>query len=143
MDAQGRTTSECRSVRAALAGRQDRLRRLAASDESVTGSVLATEVRGTRAPGLDEKTCALVRLAALVASDAPPASYQRSIGFALAAGATVDEVFGTLIAVAPTVGLARLVTATPGVALAAGYDIDSALESLDDQVSRPCPPSGR
>jgi hypothetical protein len=33
--------------------------------------------------------------------------------------------------VAPSVGLARVVAAAPGLALALGYDIDSALETLD------------
>jgi 4-carboxymuconolactone decarboxylase len=47
---------------------------------------------------------------------------------ALASGATVDEIVGVLIAVAPTVGLARVVSAAPEVAVAIGYDIDAALE---------------
>jgi hypothetical protein len=41
-------------------------------------------------------------------------------------------VVDTLTAVAPSVGLARVVSAAPGLALALGYDIDRALESLDD-----------
>jgi hypothetical protein len=36
-----------------------------------------------------------------------------------------------LIAVAPTVGLARAVSAAPELALAIGYDIDAALEAID------------
>jgi 4-carboxymuconolactone decarboxylase len=82
------------------------------------------------ASGLDDKTIALVRLSALVALDAAPSSYRRMTDMAFGAGATVDDVVATLVAVAPTVGLARLVTATPRLALAAGYDIDSALETL-------------
>jgi 4-carboxymuconolactone decarboxylase len=85
----------------------------------------------------------LVRLGALVASDAAPASYRCGVEVALAAGASVDEVVGTLIAVAPAVGLARMVAATPDVALAAGYDLDSALEGLSpisyDDRPRPRP----
>jgi hypothetical protein len=42
-----------------------------------------------------------------------------------------DEVVGTLIAVAPTAGVVRLVSATAGVALAAGYDLEPAFEGLD------------
>ena len=52
---------------------------------------------------------------------------------ALAAGATVDEIVGVLIAVAPNVGLARIVSAASEVALAIGYDIDAALESDDER----------
>jgi 4-carboxymuconolactone decarboxylase len=85
--------------------------------------------------GLDERTAALACLAALVALHAGPSSYQRCVDRALAAGATVDDVIDTLKVVAPTVGLARLVTAAPGLALALGYDIDAALEAVD--LARP------
>jgi 4-carboxymuconolactone decarboxylase len=85
--------------------------------------------------GLNERTAALACLAALVAMHAGPSSYQRCVDRALAAGATVDDVIDTLKVVAPTVGLARLVTAAPGLALALGYDIDAALEATD--LARP------
>ena len=85
--------------------------------------------------GLNERTAALACLAALVALHAGPSSYQRCVDRALAAGATVDDVIDTLKVVAPTVGLARLVTAAPGLALALGYDIDAALEAVD--LARP------
>lgn len=55
---------------------------------------------------------------------------------ALAAGATASDVIGVLIAVAPDVGMARVVSATQGLSLAMGYDIDAALEDMDD-VSGP------
>jgi hypothetical protein len=38
---------------------------------------------------------------------------------------------GTLIAVAPITGLARVVAAAPEVAHSLGYDIDQAFEGLD------------
>ena len=90
--------------------------------------------------GLNERTAALACLAALVAMHAGPSSYQRCVDRALAAGATVDDVIDTLKVVAPTVGLARLVTAAPGLALALGYDIDAALEAVD--LPRPDRPGG-
>jgi len=55
-------------------------------------------------------------------------SYGCTVDLALDGGATEEEILGTLIAVAPTVGLSRLVPATVGLALALGYDIDAALE---------------
>ena len=82
--------------------------------------------------GLDGRVEGLVRLAALVSSRASAAAYRDVVSTALAAGATADDVVGTLRAVAPSVGLARVVAAIPGLALAAGYDVDAALESLDD-----------
>jgi hypothetical protein len=53
---------------------------------------------------------------------------------AFAAGAGIDEIVGTLIAVAPTVGLVRTVSAAPELALALDYDIDAALETTDADV---------
>ena len=47
------------------------------------------------------KTHALVRLAASLAIDAAPSSYQSNAEMALAAGANIDEIVGTLIAMAP------------------------------------------
>jgi hypothetical protein len=43
---------------------------------------------------------------------------------------------GTLVAVAPISGLARVIAASPGVALAIGYDIDQAFEEHDKDPSR-------
>jgi alkylhydroperoxidase/carboxymuconolactone decarboxylase family protein YurZ len=83
------------------------------------------------ASDLDPKTHALVRLGALIALDASPSSFQWNAATALASGATVDEIVGVLIAVAQTVGLARVASAAPAVALALGYDIEAALEAHD------------
>ncbi len=81
--------------------------------------------------GLDERTAALACLAALVAMHAGPTSYQRCVDRALAAGASIDDVIDTVKVVAPTVGLAHVVSAAPALALALGYDIDTALEAVD------------
>jgi len=61
--------------------------------------------------GLDEKTFMLVRIAALVASDAAPVSYLANLGVAAEAGVTLDQVLGTMVAVAPVVGTARITAA--------------------------------
>jgi alkylhydroperoxidase/carboxymuconolactone decarboxylase family protein YurZ len=70
-------------------------------------------------------------LGALVALDAGCVSYQWGVQWALAAGATADEIVGTLMAVAPITGVTRVVTAAPEFALALGYDLDAALEGWD------------
>jgi 4-carboxymuconolactone decarboxylase len=49
----------------------------------------------------------------------------------LNAGATYDEIVGTLIAVMPIVGVARVVAAAPNLGLALGYDVGEALEVMD------------
>ena len=77
------------------------------------------------------KTYALVRVGALVALGASAVSYYWAVETALAAGANGDDIVGTLVAVAPISGLARVAWATPEVALAIGYDIDTAFEELD------------
>lgn len=109
----------------------DILTRLAANDEAFIENVLAMQLTNIEASGLDPKTHALARLGALIGVDAAPASYQWNVGMALAAGVTVDEVVGVLIAVAPTVGIAKAVSAAPELGVAIGYDTNSALETLN------------
>lgn len=114
-----------------MANHEEALRCMALSDERFVERVLSMQLGNIEASGLDPKTHALVRLGALIALDAAPASYQWNASMALAAGATIDEIVGVLIAVAPTVGLARVVSAAPDVALAIGYDVDAALEAVN------------
>ena len=109
------------------------LRSLALNDARFVASVLGMARDTVDASRLDQKTHALVRLGAALAIDAAPGAYQSTIEMALAAGAGADEIVGTLIAVAPTIGLARVVSAAPGLALALGYDVEAALEALDDE----------
>ena len=108
---------------------RDRLRYLTQVDAGASGRSAAC---GADLHGLDERTAALARLATLVALRAAPASYGRGVELALAGGATIDEVVATLKVVAHIVGLVRVVSAAPELALALGYDIDDALETLDD-----------
>lgn len=78
-------------------------------------------------PTLDAKTLTLVRLAALVAigGGAVP-SYGAAVDEAVDAGASADEIVGTLLGVLPVVALPRVVAAAPRVALALGHDIEDA-----------------
>jgi 4-carboxymuconolactone decarboxylase len=105
-----------------------RLLSLALNDESVLAPLLDAQFEADEDSGLNAKTCALVRLAAVVVLGAPSATYQWATQVALAAGATDDEIVGTLIAVAPVPGLTRAVSAAPELAMALGYDVDEALE---------------
>src|SRR4051794_8159778 len=102
---------------------------MALSDDWVVASVLGMGQDTIDASGLDRKTHAMVRLAALLAVDAAESSYNASAELALASGASLDEIVGILIAVAPTIGLGRVVSAAPGLGLALGYDVDAALEA--------------
>ena len=106
---------------------EHQLRRLAVHDDALL-EASATEAG---ASALDERTTALVRIAATIAVDAAPSSFQRAVTHAIAAGATPDEVVATLEAVTPVTGAARVVECAPKVALALGYDVEAGLEQLD------------
>jgi alkylhydroperoxidase/carboxymuconolactone decarboxylase family protein YurZ len=109
---------------------KEHLRRLAVHDDAFVGLLLG-EDNAPVASALDPKTAALARVAATIALDAAPSSYQHAVAHALAAGATNDEVVATLEAVMPVTGAARVVSSAPKVALALDYDVEAALESLD------------
>jgi 4-carboxymuconolactone decarboxylase len=109
----------------------ERLRGIAMHDEGSIRAALGLQPVDRSASGLDARTYTLVRLAALHGVKGAPASYQCLVSEALAAGASVDEIVGTLAAVAPLVGVARAVAAAPELALALGYDVDAALEVLE------------
>ena len=79
---------------------------------------------------LDQKTRALACVAAYVALGASAETYDRAVASAVASGASPEEIIGVLYAVAPAVGIARVVTAAPRLAAAMGYDIDRAIEYL-------------
>jgi alkylhydroperoxidase/carboxymuconolactone decarboxylase family protein YurZ len=100
---------------------EELLRRLAVNDEKSVDIVLA----GGSGYGVDAvlrpKVDLLVRLGALVAVGAATASLQCTVELALEAGATEAELVGVLVAVAPTVGLARVVATAPKLATAIGY----------------------
>jgi 4-carboxymuconolactone decarboxylase len=75
---------------------------------------------------LDEQTLMLVRVAALVAVDAPPASYLLNLGAAGDVGVDSEQVLGVLAAVAPIVGTTRVVAAAGRMVKALGAAIELA-----------------
>jgi hypothetical protein len=68
----------------------------------------------------------LARMAALVAADAPAASYLINAGTARDVGITLEDVRGLLIAVAPIAGTARVVTASGNIVRALGFAVEVA-----------------
>jgi 4-carboxymuconolactone decarboxylase len=101
---------------------EELLRRLALNDENSVGMVLASGSGPDQETALVPKVDLLVRLGALVAVGAATTSLRRAVQQALAAGASEAEIVGVLVAVAPTVGLARVVATAPKLATAIGYD---------------------
>jgi alkylhydroperoxidase/carboxymuconolactone decarboxylase family protein YurZ len=78
--------------------------------------------------GLDSRTFALVKIAALIALDAPPASYAWQVANALDEGASPEDILGVLRAVAPQVGGPRVVAAAPEIMLALGLALPEGAE---------------
>ena len=81
-------------------------------------------VASLEASSLDERTLMLVRIGALVAVDAPPASYLLNLGAAGQAGVDDEQVRGVLAAVAPIVGTARVAAAAGSIAQALGIALE-------------------
>ena len=72
---------------------------------------------------LEDRELMLARIAALAAVGAPPASYLVNAGTAADVGITLEDVQGVLIAIAPIVGTARVVSTAGNVARALGFAI--------------------
>ena len=73
--------------------------------------------------GLDARTFALVKIASLIALDAPPASYAWQVANALDDGVTPEDILGVLRAVAPQVGGPKVIAAAPEIMVALGLDL--------------------
>jgi len=97
---------------------EDRLRALATGRASVLETLAQMQMGPLERSRLDEETYLLVRLAALVATDAAPVSYRAHLGTVGDAGLPTARVLGVLVAVAPVVGGARVMSAASRLARA-------------------------
>ena len=85
---------------------------------------------------LDLDVLMLVRIAALVAVDAAPASYLMNLRSAAEVGLDDEAVRGVLAAIAPIVGTARIMSATTKIVRALGLALEVAeLDDEDDDLS--------
>ncbi len=82
---------------------------------------------------LDDRTAALVRLAALIAVDADTPAYQCEVRDAIAAGASPGADHRVLVVIARVAGSALVMSAAPKLALALGYDVDDGLENASSR----------
>ena len=96
---------------------------IAIGDTDVLGEALELREAWQESSGLDPRTFSLVKIAALVALDAPPASYLWQVSNALDAGVTAQEILGVLRAIAPQVGGPKVVAAAPEIMLALGLSL--------------------
>src|SRR6476469_11059546 len=94
------------------------------TDTPVLDLLATMTAESMEASSLDAEALMLVRIAALVAVDAPPASYLLNLGAASDVGIDVDEVRGILTGIAPIVGSARVVAATGNIVKALGFALE-------------------
>jgi alkylhydroperoxidase/carboxymuconolactone decarboxylase family protein YurZ len=111
---------------------QDALNDLAIGRMELLAEGLELREEWRERSGLDPRSYALVKLAALIALDAPPASYLWQVANALDAGATPADLVGVMIAIAPQVGGPRLVAAAPELMVALGLSLPDEDEDSDE-----------
>ncbi len=105
---------------------------LSTSDTPVLDLLASMTADSLEASSLDMQSIALVRLAALVATGAPAASYALNLAVASDVGLDVDDVRGVLTAIAPIVGTARVASATGRIVLALEVALEVVEADLDD-----------
>ena len=96
------------------------------SDTPILDLLGAMTLESIEVSSLDPSELMLVRVAALVAVDAPAVSYATNLEAIASVGIDVERVRGVLAAVAPIVGTARIASATVKIAEA----LDVALEEV-------------
>jgi 4-carboxymuconolactone decarboxylase len=101
---------------------------LALGDLDVLGEALELREAAREESGLDARSFALVKIAALVALDSPPASYMWQVANAIDAGATPKDILGVLRAVAPQVGGPKAISAAPEIMVALGLSLPTGQE---------------
>src|SRR5688500_15530118 len=106
-----------------MPSQRDLIRRLSLHDQHYLDGMQSAAGRGTQAGRLDARGCSLGRVAALFALDGSESSYGWATSVALASGVTAEELVELLIALAPVLGSARVVSAAPKLGLALGYDV--------------------
>ena len=92
-----------------------KLQRLSQGDPTVLSFVKSAIENSYKESGLDPKTFMLVRLAALAALDAAPVSWVMNIEAGGEAGLDPEMVLGTLVALLPVIGTARVASAASNI----------------------------
>jgi alkylhydroperoxidase/carboxymuconolactone decarboxylase family protein YurZ len=107
----------------------------ATSENPVLETLAALTAESLARCGLDENSLLAVRIAALAAVGAPPASYLLHVGPAMDAGLSVEQVQNILIAIAPIIGTPRTASAALRITEALGIvvaAVEAELEAEDD-----------
>jgi hypothetical protein len=103
------------------------------SDTPVSDTLLMMTAVSLDNSDLSPRELMIARIAALVAVDASATSYVLNTIPAADSGITVDDVEDILVAVAPVVGTARIVSATANIAEGLGLVIALAEAELEEE----------
>jgi hypothetical protein len=96
------------------------------SDSPILDLLMTMNLAGIEASSLDAQSLMLVRMAALVAVDAPPVSYLLNLRMAGEVDLDAETVEGMLAAIAPIVGSARVASAAGKMVRALGLELSLA-----------------
>ena len=102
------------------------------NEAPILGLLAKMTADSIEATGLDPQTLMLVRIAALVSVDAPPASYLLNLRVAGESGVDADQVQDVLAAVAPIVGTARVASAASKMVRALNLELELGDLALED-----------
>jgi hypothetical protein len=105
-------------------------------DNPLLDTVLEMTAASVVRVDLSDEALMLVRLAALVAVDAPAASYLVNLGAGVQTTLTLEDARSVLIAVAPIVGAPRVVSAAGKITEALGLALEMALEDLEAEADQ-------
>jgi len=97
---------------------EDQLRALAAGQAAILEAMAQMQVGALERSNLDEETYLLVRLAALVATDAGAVAYRTHLAGGGRPSISAAKVLATFAAIAPVVGSARVLSAASELATA-------------------------
>jgi len=103
------------------------------NDTPVSDTLLVMTATSLDNSDLGPRELMIARIAALVALDASAASYALNAIPATDSGITLDDVEDILVAVAPVVGTARIVSATANIAEGLGFVIALAEAELEEE----------
>ena len=82
--------------------------------------LVAVNIASMEASGLDPETLMMVRIATLAAIDAPAVSWRTNLEVAAEADLSIEQVQGTLVAIAPLIGTAKFISAVGKIRQALG-----------------------
>jgi alkylhydroperoxidase/carboxymuconolactone decarboxylase family protein YurZ len=103
---------------------------MAKGENPVLSTLLDINAVSLERTELDPQSLILIRLAALIAVDAPVSSYLLHLGAGAQAGLTLEQAQDVLVAVAPIAGTPRTAAAAAKLAEALGLAIDIAESEL-------------